>query len=378
MKIVFVGLDGVPFLNRAIDVRLGSFAELFVKCGYKVEIVNRFSSSKNDKEVPYIIYEPFKKRKCGNPLTRLFYYIMALIIEPFHLLKSHSKEKIDILFTSTGHFVDFVVYRLISWLIGAKLVNQYCEARSSFEGGGLYARINGKLVDYVSPKLWDGAVCISHYLSDLSAKANKSLKTTIVYPLCDFVPFDQCEAQVRERYILFCGSIGYRETVDFILESYRKTTLCDSVKLVMVLSGSQQELELFKKENPDVVIETKLPYIELIKRYKEASALLIPLRNNIRDIARFPNKTCEYCASRGVIVTTNVGEMKYVFADKENALVAQNYSTDEYAGELNWLNNHWDDCERIRENCYETGKRHFSIDAYQEPIKTYISKIVTK
>ena len=46
MNIVFVGLSGVPYAQRAIDIRLGSFARLFALSGHNVMILNRYSSLK--------------------------------------------------------------------------------------------------------------------------------------------------------------------------------------------------------------------------------------------------------------------------------------------------------------------------------------------
>lgn len=371
MKIVFVGLGGVPFSNRATDVRLGAFADLLIECGFKVEIINRFSRIKDSKKRRYRIYEPFKSQSPSCLLFVFLLYVVALLKEPYEIIKSHRREKIDILFVSTGHFADFVVYRFICWFIGAKLVNQYCEAQSSFEYRGLYHSINGYLVDHISPKLWDGAVCISHYLSSSCTQINKKIKTTIVYPLCDFTPFDNCKPQVSSKYVLFCGSIGYKETIDFIVKSYRLSSIKESVSLIMVLAGNIKDVESFKYQNPDIIVESNLLYTELIRRYKEALALLIPLRNNIRDIARFPNKTCEYCAAKGLIITTNVGEMSYVFKDMENALVAQHFSIEEYADKMNWLLYHESEVERIKENSYITGLDFFSTNAYSHQLKSY-------
>lgn len=377
MKIVFVGLGGIPYSSRAIDVRLGSFAELFVNCGYEVEIINRYSPNKVNVQTPYTINEAFPKMAPKSKMARLVLYALALICEPFRIFNSNRKKKIDVLFMSTGHFVDIVIYRLISWIIGTKLVDQYCEARSSFETKGIYARINGFLVDKISPKLWDGSVCISHYLQESCVKVNKNLPTSIVYPLCDFTLFDGCDYTNNSDYILFCGSIGYRETIDFILESYRKSKMHETVKLLMILAGSKSNLEAFKRENEDVAVESNLPYADLIKRYKGARALLIPLRNITRDIARFPNKTCEYCASKGVIVTTNVGEMPYVFKDGLNAVVADCYDSDEYAEKLDWIFDNTDKTESIRAHCYETGLKHFSLEAYQGAMSDFFN-ILTK
>lgn len=376
MKIVFVGLGGVPFSNRATDVRLEAFAELFINCGYEVEIINRFSTIKNKDNKQYRIYEPFKSCSPHSFVGFFLLYVIALLKEPLVIFKSHFKDKIDILFVSTGHFIDFIVYRLVSWIIGAKLVNQYCEAQSSFSSRGLYFRINGIMVDRIAPKLWDGAVCISHYLDSCCKLANKEIKTIIVYPLCDFTPFDQCVPNQVPKYFLFCASIAYKEIVDFILKAYRMSSSKNIISLRLVLAGSDKEIQSLKEENPDVTIESNLIYSDLIRRYKEATALLIPLRNTIQDIARFPNKTCEYCAAKGVVITTSVGEMNYVFNDMENALVASDYTIPEYVNKMDWIANNLNEIGQIKEKSYNTGLKYFSIDAYANQMEAYIEGLV--
>ena len=56
MKIFFVGLQKVPYANRACDIRLDSFAELFVKCGCSVTVLNRYSAQKD-------IFDEIKRRR---------------------------------------------------------------------------------------------------------------------------------------------------------------------------------------------------------------------------------------------------------------------------------------------------------------------------
>ena len=51
----------------------------------------------------------------------------------------------------------------------------------------------------------------------------------------------------------------------------------------------------------------------MYNEFFNSEALLIPLRNTIQDIARFPNKLSEYVGVSGLIITTDVGEIKDYF-----------------------------------------------------------------
>lgn len=380
MKIVFVGLGGVPFSKRAIDVRERAFAELFISLGYTVEIANRFSNVKNNEEkAPYEIYEPFKHVITTSKLGYLFYYVISLLWEPFHLLLSHKRSRIDVLFVNSGHFVDMLVYKIICLLTGARFLYQYCEDRASMAGTSLYHKANGYLIGQYAPQLWNGAVCISHYLENKCLEKKKDLKTILVYPICDFAaiePLGRCPT-LSDDYILFCGYLGYMEIIRFIIDSYHQSSLRSRYKLVMVLGGDKGTFSRMKSQHTDIHFLRDLPYDELIGLFRNAKALLIPLRNNIRDIARYPNKICEYSAASGLIVTTNNGEIPYTFHDGVNALVAKEYSISSYASKLNEVAS-IDNAAVIKQNCYETGKAHFSISSYREKMEEYISDLVSK
>ena len=59
--------------------------------------------------------------------------------------------------------------------------------------------------------------------------------------------------------------------------------------------------------------------------YKNAIALLIPLRPTLQDEARFPHKIGEYLASGNPVISTNYGEVKHYFQDGHDMLIASRY-----------------------------------------------------
>ena len=71
--------------------------------------------------------------------------------------------------------------------------------------------------------------------------------------------------------------------------------------------------------------------------YKNAIALLIPLRPTFQDIARFPHKTGEYLASENPVISTNYGEVKYYFKDMENMLLADRYDIILFAKKMQFV-----------------------------------------
>lgn len=381
MKIVFVGLSGVPYAGRACDSRLANTATLLAEHA-TVEIINRYSSlakeslSGIDLSEKVLCTEIIKPRKTRGIYT-LLYYVLSLLKEPFAILMSNRKEKIDWLHLYTGHYFDFVMYKLIAKLIGAKIIYEYVEYRSGKPSRGLYHKINNYLCDFHGAKLWDACIVISNFLKDKAQKVNPKLPVIKVTPIGDFNLFksNKKNIDIEDEYIMFCGHAVYYDVVKLIIDSFRASQIRQTKKLLLVLGGSQSQVQRVKEYGKECIIKSKLPYDELIAFYKHAFALMIPLRNTIEDTARFPNKICEYTAAHGLIITTANGEMNYYFKNGDNAIVAEECSVPAIAQRLNEIEYGKYDLDKIRDNSYKTGIENFSIEAYREKIYNFLKEI---
>lgn len=379
MNIVFVGLQGVPYLGRACDPRLANTANLLTEDG-DVAIVNRYSSlrhktmsgielSKNVKCV-----EILKRRNTGG-LMSMMLFVRSILCEPFTLWKLHREKKIDYLHIYSGHYFDFVLYKIFAMMIGAKIVYEYVEFRTEKTSHpNLYHRINNRLCDFHGAKLWDSCIAISNFLEQKAKEVRKDIPVIKVTPLCDFDLFaaNKDVVDAKEPYLMFCGSAGYFDVIKFIIDSYNKSAIKNTKKLLLVLSGSDAQLDRVREYEPNAIIRTKLPYNMLVAYYKHAYGLMIPLRNTTEDIARFPNKVCEYTAAKGLIITTCYGEMPYYFKNGENAIVAEDCTVEAIAKRLDEIEAGKYDVEQIRKNCYKTGLDNFSIGAYKNKLYKFL------
>lgn len=378
MKIVFVGLSGVPYAGRACDSRLANTANLLAEDA-TIEILNRYSSlaketlSGIELSDKVSCTEIIKPRKTKG-ISTLFRYMLSLLKEPFAIIQSHRKEKIDWLHLYTGHYIDFLMYRLIAKLIGAKVVYEYVEYRSEKPASGLYHKVNNYLCDFHGAKLWDACIAISNYLKDAALKVNPKLPVIKVTPIGDFALFEAVEKEVdiKDDYVMFCGHAGYFDVVKFIIDSFNTSQIRKTKKLLLVLGGNPDQVERVRKYDNDCIIKSKLPYDELIALYKHAFALMIPLRDTIEDIARFPNKICEYTAAHGLIVTTANGEMQYYFKNGENAVVAEECSVSAIAKRLDEIEAGVYDVKAIREQSHRTGIENFSKEAYENSLYAFL------
>jgi len=384
MKLVFVGLKGVPYLKRACDVRLASFVNILSEKN-DVTILNRYCSTPNNKDLainPNVeIIELINKKKLHKNTFEFFLFLISIFIEPFRLMGMHRKKKIDILHVYSGHFFDFVLYYIVSKIIGAKVIYQYVEVRTAKNNKGLYHKINSYLVDNFGYKFFDGVISISEYISEQLKRQSAQLPVIKVPPICNISYFDAISRQYVHSdidYVLFCGSANYIEPINLIVNSYKESKLYPDCKLYLILSGSGNSLNRVKEMlTESMIILTELPYEDLVKLYLGAKALLIPLRNTTEDIARFPNKICEYTASRGLMITTNYGEVKNYFRDNYNALIADEFSVTSYSRKLNQLFEINDaQLEGMRNRSYEVCRENFDIEVYKDELRIFLLRII--
>lgn len=389
MNIAFVGLSGVPYSKRAVDARINAFAKTFKRLSDSVTIYNRapsqqkdqmnnFSNDNNEITIVEIINQP----KSPFWIIRLLIEIISYPIECYRLFRENRRRKIDVIHVYSGHFFEYLHYYLIAKFIGAKTVYQYVEFRSTIQRKNFYHKINGYLCDRYGFFLFDGIICISNYLENHVKELSYSKPTIKVPPICDFDYFDSIRSdQPKEKCIVYCGSADYMEVIETIIQAYKRSNCTmNGVSLSLIVSGSTKsiyDLMQLASESPNILVRSKLNYSDLVKHLKSAEALLIPLRNTIQDIARFPNKICEYTACRNVIITTNFGEIPFFFEDKKNALIANEFSQECLSEKFNWIFDNGKAVNQLRQAAYLTGKENFNIENYMMPLNSFMTSVIS-
>ena len=383
MNILFVADNGVPRLGRASDSRMVFIANLLSE-SYQVSILNRYTSSRSKRieNVPLNVSinckEIINPRDTGRFLSILFWMI-SVLFEPFVIIRYHMHEKIDCFHVYSGHYIDYLLYYILSRVIGAKVVCEYVEYRSAKKKNrSIYHKINGWLSDNFGARLWDGCIAISNFLEAVVKEVNPNIPVIKITPLCDFSIFEanMLPVAIDSPYILFCGHAGYFEVVKLVIDSYHQSRVSHTKKLVLVLGGHDKQILKIKDYAPDCSILKHLPYDELIAYYKHAFALMIPLRNTLEDLARFPNKICEYVAAGGLIVTTKYGEIPYYFKDGFNAVIADDCSELALAEKLDKIELGQYNVEDIKNNCKKLGMSFFCFDVYRELLANFFSIII--
>ena len=279
-------------------------------------------------------------------------------INEFLLLRKFKKhEKLDYVILSTRVFSLVLYYRILSKIFGFKTILNHVELYSALNEEKLQIsqRFNNKLFDRYAPVLSDGVFPISEFLVQHIKKTSPNIKYLKIPVLTDFKKYDGCEKLQDEKYFLFCGHAGYKEIIEFIINSFSILNNT-SVFLYLIVNGSVDEVMEIKihanksVQKDKIRIFSKVPEKKLYSYYKSATALLIPLRPTFQDSARFPHKTGEYLASGNPVISTNYGEMKHYFKDGENMLLAESYDKKLFAEKMKFVISHQEEAGIIGRN----------------------------
>jgi glycosyltransferase involved in cell wall biosynthesis len=379
MRILFCGQSGYPSNKNATINRYVSIAKTM---SYENEIlfINRISVHENNdfsKKTEFkIINVSSQNYRPKNFLKRNFFKFFSPLFELRAIWKVNNEKKIDWVNIYTQYFGLCLFYYFLSKIFRFKTILHYVEIRSEFKNRNLFLKLNDFLYDNYSMFLFDCYLPISHFLDEYLKEKNPMVKTLIIPPICDFDYFKKlnCSNEFNDSYFLYCGSTAYCDVIVFIIESFEKLKSDEFIKLYLVLNGkvSIEIKELIERNQDRIQLFSNLEYEKLIGLYKNALALLIPLRNIPQDEARFPQKICEYIASGKIIISTNFGEVKHYFEDMNNALIADTYDKIAYAKKMGWVLSNSLKIKELEENAYLSGRKYFDIRSYYEPIKDFL------
>jgi glycosyltransferase involved in cell wall biosynthesis len=351
--IVYLGCSGFPYGLAEIQ-KIILISKSLVLTGNSVTIIcNRGVHTKaghpdlgvrgSYEQIDYVYTSGTPFRSPGF-IKRNSSKIKGLINEVSELKKRKKNNELDYAVLSTRSFFSVLFYFTLSKIYGFKTILNYVEYFSGVgkkwsEAGSW---LNDKLYDRYTPALVDAVFPISNFLIDRIQEISPSKKYFKIPGLTDFERYNGIEISEGEKYFLFCGAASYKEIVYFIIDSFSKLTNT-SVFLYLVINGTEHNIMAIKEyvnssaQKDKIKIFSKLTEKQLFTYYKNAIALLIPLRNTFQDIARFPHKTGEYLASGNPVISTNYGEIRNYFKDQENMLLADSYDPDLFAEKMQFV-----------------------------------------
>ncbi len=382
--IVYLGYSGFP-LGYAEVQKMIMVSKSLILAGCNVKVINRKSVLKNSDRIPaegsfegidYIYTTGTSVRPTGK-ISNVIDSVKGLFGEISYLCKLKQQNRLDGAIISARSFKWILLYSFILKMLNVKTVLNYVEHRSiELEGNdtvlhrfsiAMYHKFAFKIVDVVMP--------ISEYLIGVLKEYAPGRKYLKVTPICDFVTFKRFKRNSKDKYFLFCGAISYWELIEFILDSYEKVN-DDSTKLFLISGGSKKlikklQYRIDRHPKKDLIKHCyDIPYEELVQKYVNAYALLIPIRHTIQDIARYPHKISEYVAAGRAIISTNEGEVKLQFKDGETALLAKKYDVNMFAEKMQYAIDNPEKIEQISKNAYQMGMEVYNYKSYSESLKS--------
>lgn len=347
--------------------------------GFDVTVLCRYGvHNQNDGILAKGVFEGINFIYCsGSPLRPDGYFkrsclkLLGLLNE-IKYIRSYSKSKqLAGILVSTNNFHNILFYFFIGKIFGTPITVDNVEYWTAIKGYKTFLGIEKYLYDNFYYSFTDNIICISDFLI---GKVKASVRGAIlkIPAITDFDKFDNCATSnsrlLKEKYVLFCGSIAYFEVIDFIISAYDRIEVDDVSLILVTTENTKLRDRINRSRNKDSIkVLTNLSYDDLVNAYKNSEALLIPMRNTVQDKARFPHKISEYCASCKPIITSNIGEIRNYF-NEENAFLCPDFDESAYAKAIDSVISEPELAKRIALKSYETGFVNFNYKSYSRSL----------
>ncbi len=363
-SIFFLGYNSFPYglaevqkiilISKSL-ILAGNDVTVICKNGYHIQAERpevKVHGNYEGIEYVYVSGSCFRNKKF---IKRRIYKLKGAINQILFLRKRRKDNRLDYAILSTRSFNSVLYYTILAKLFGFKTILNYVEYYSAMKKRRTQwgQQLNDKLFDKYAPSLCHAIFPISEFLIDHMKEVSPKKKYLKIPGLTDFEKYKGIEILNNEKYFLFCGDAGYKEIIHFIIDSFGLLKANTSVFLYLVINGWDNdilELKNLIKHHPEgnkIKLFSKLPQKQLFTYYKNAIALLIPLRPTFQDIARFPHKTGEYLASGNPVISTNYGEVKYYFKDMENMFLAESYDVNLFAEKMQFVLNNPSEAQNV-------------------------------
>jgi glycosyltransferase involved in cell wall biosynthesis len=370
--ILSVGFNFFPVGQAQVQRQL-LIAKALIMKGFDVTVLCRYGDHRPGENVELEgEYEGINYIYCSrttvrpdNILIRNFLKFKGLINEIKAYYRFSKKHNLKGAIVSTNRFYNIIFYYLMGKILNITTVVDNVEYWTSIKNIKGWKRFDKMLYDKFYFHFTDRIICISDFL--IGKIGNHNRDSTIKIPaITDFEKFDIKSGRklVEEKYFLYCGSMAYFDVMTFIINSFNRINL-DNVFLVLVTNKPERIIQYKNKtaKHDLIKILTNLKYEDLINLYKNSEGLLIPLRNNIQDQARFPHKIGEYCASGKPVITNWVGEIKNYF-NTTNAFICDGFDENQFADAMIEVITDPVRADLIGKKGYELGLEVFNYKSY--------------
>ncbi len=346
--------------------------------GYEVTVLCRYGIYSEKEGIAWKgVYEGINYIYCSGTSVKPVRFtkrnllkIKGLINEIKYFRKYSRNEQLAGILISTNNFCNVLIYYLLGKIFRVTTIVDNVEYWSSNKSIRGLDRFDKYLYDKFYYIFTDKIICISDFLIEKvgHSKSDKLIKIPAITDFDKFLHSKDSPGYVNGKYFLFCGSENYFDVIDFVVSSFELLN-DDNITLVLVTKNTdnlRNRIDRSSKKS-QIMVMTGIPYDDLVVLYKNSEGLIIPMRDNDQDKARFPHKISEYCASSRPIITNCVGEIENYF-NKTNAYLCSGYDAREYADAMQRIISNPDQANKIAMNSYQTGIISFNYVSYSKPL----------
>ena len=306
----------------------------------------------------------------------------------FRIIQFKSRNKIDCLYLyGTTHSINLshILYILLGNALRIPIVLEMNERPWSIKPET--SRLGRKISPLFGIK---GTIAISQFLQDwVESEARRLKKKISIIKIPIIVNLREHNNKVtvlKDAVLLYAGSPGYDETIKFIIDAM--TIVWEKYpdyRLLITGCRPNDPVGLWlhkeivsKKLEKKVEIMGYLPREKLLTFYSQAHALMIPLFNDVRSMARFPTKIGEYLASGTPIITNAVGEIEHFFHDGENAYIAKPNDLTDYSRKIIESIENPEQSLTIGYRGKQTAAEYFEYSVYGDQLVQYFSSVIIR
>lgn len=339
-----------------------------------------------------ILYEYTTGTTARSPyfLTRRWIEIVSLIRTVYRLFRLWMRGQLQCVYLY-GMAMDITAIRLVvnvmSYILGFPVLVELTERPWSLKSS---PRLIERLISPLDGT--QGVITISSFLTDWVK--TESRKSQRYYPILQMpILVDTNELHLGPTIqiakipnVLFAGSPTYDETINFILDSmawvWKVHPECQ-----LIITGCrpndpasmrlQQEVQN-RGTCGKVEIAGYLSRVELLQRYMNAWALLIPLFDDVCSRARFPTKLGEYLSSARPVITSYIGEIPRYLVNGINAFVCKPGDSHAYGEMIVDVIDNPGMANLVGLAGRDTVEQYFQYSIYGEPLFNFIHSQLTK
>lgn len=233
----------------------------------------------------------------------------------------------------------------------------------------------------------NGAIVISdHITSQIKEHQNPEKETELIRVpvLADKEDWQEEKIRINKSFV-WCGLIdGYIKDVLFMIKAFSFLSTQYPEHRLIICGKYKPETEIRIKGfmanlNMDfrsVVLTGYISNTQLFKYCKSATALLSPLWDDQRSIARFPTKIASFLLSSRPVITCDIGEVGKMLSHNKNALFFEPGNKKDLAKKMELLITQSETANQIGKQGQIFAEEHFDYRAYGHKLNEFFSLIL--